>query len=188
VKSSIRRLEEQPEEDGTADEVLVERVLSMLLDGIALLLGGTLDETELDTGFEEEATIEDDTATDDASREEEIADDDAATDDDTGFEDDATSDDDAGLEDEPAIDDATIDDAGLDDEEALELEQAKLTLLSCQPAVLVENPDHTTAVMALALAPDHDVQGTVTVCVAPVRAVTTKYVLVYVVAVQLVWV
>jgi hypothetical protein len=145
---------------------------------------------ELDTGFDDEAATEDETAMDDdATREEDAAlEDDATTGDDAALEDDATTDgatDDTGREDEPTKDEAALEeDATTATDEADELEQTKLTLLNCHPAVLVENVDQTTAVIALALAPVQDVHGIVIVCVLPVKPETEKNLLVYVVAVQ----
>jgi midasin (ATPase involved in ribosome maturation) len=127
-----------------------------------------LDAMELDTGFDDEAATEDDATMDDEATTEEDAalDDDATTEDNAALEDEATTADDAGREDETTKEEAALEDDAKTDgatDEATEVEQTKLTLLNCHPAVLVENVDQTTAVMALALAPVQDVHGTVTV-------------------------
>lgn len=57
--------------------------------------------------------------------------------------------------------------------------QANWTLLSCQPAVLAEKPDHTIPTIAFAFAPDQLVNGIVTICAVEVTPVTAKYLLVY---------
>lgn len=98
---------------------------------------------------------------------------------------------------EDSADDALGDDAldekdetpidALEDEMAVEKEEARTeetefdeavhpganwTLLSCHPAEFEEKLYQTTPIMALAFAPDHDVQGIVTVWVFPVRPET----------------
>jgi len=59
------------------------------------------------------------------------------------------------------------------DELAPLLLQPNWTLLISQFTVVLENPDQTKAVIALVLAPDQELSGTVIVCEAPVSPVTS---------------
>lgn len=66
--------------------------------------------------------------------------------------------------------------------------QPNCTWLISHVTVVLENALQAKAVTALLLAPANEVNGTVTVWVAPVRPLTTKYLLVYAEAVQAVFV
>jgi hypothetical protein len=78
------------------------------------------------------------------------------------------------MEDE-RIDDDDVEDT-LDEEELPPVlpPQPSWMLLNCHVAVVLENPDQTKAVIALALAPEKDDRGMFTVCVDPVNPVTEK--------------